>query len=151
MVLDPVSALSVAAAVVQFVDFSVRLFDKTKEIKNDSGDSFVEEKQIRAASCHLQEQCAILERHEQSMFQSAAPKSSTGQTCLADVLGRSSEVAQQMLSALDRLFKQASQGRFNNFRQALKIVLGKEKFDQMLSQLNELRSELMLSLLILIR
>lgn len=109
MVLDPISALNVAAAVVQFVDFSVRLFDKTREIRESSACQPVEARQIRGASAHLKEQCAILEQHERSISQVGSVQLSAGQNCLADVVKKSSEAAQQLLSTLDQLFKEHNQ------------------------------------------
>lgn len=151
MVLDPVSALNIAAAVVQFVDFSARLLSKTHEISQSVDGRPVELTRINAVSWQLKEQCTILDQYSVSIDSSTCSNTSAGQLSLAGAVTRASNVAKEVSLLAERLSKPLGRKRFKNFRAAVGIFWNEDKINEVSKSLNNIRAEVMLSLLILTR
>lgn len=147
--MDPASALSAAAAVFQFIDFGAKLISKTWQIHNHGKGLPVEHRLVRDASLTLKQQCKILQTHASTSKHS--PKIPLGRQTLNHVVSRSVKLAEELSSVFEELYRAGGARVFKSFRQALKSVWNKERVENMRCVLNDVRAELTLSMLIVIR
>lgn len=155
MVLDPLSALSAAAAVLQCIDFSAKLISKTREYHSSASGMLVEHAVIRDAAEILNEQCETLQKlerlHKDDQNENVMKSPLPGEETLANVISSALEIANELGTVIDELRVDGSKTVFKSFRQALKSVCGKERVEKMLRRLTDLRSSLILSLMIVLR
>lgn len=147
--MDPASAFSVAAAAIQFIDFSTRLISKSREIKNSINGMTVEHAQIRAATDNITDQCKTLSRHVGRGSSQAQPL--PGEETLIEIVRQCSKFAEELRIVLNELRMHKPGNKFKSFRQAIKCLWSKDRISDMRSTLNDLRSLLMVSLLIVMR
>ena len=114
MVLDPVSALSVAAAVVQFVDFSTKLVSKTREMRISIDGRTVEHRHIEAVTQSLAGHCDILRQMESRT--GSHQQSLAGQNILATVTQRALDAAVDLRSVVDLIYFSSINKTFKSFR-----------------------------------
>ncbi|KAH8761589.1 hypothetical protein F5883DRAFT_562441 [Diaporthe sp. PMI_573] len=142
--MDPFTALGVAAAALQFFDFSRSLL---KEYKNQRGD-------IEALTQHsfqkaTEDLLACTER-----MKKAAPSSKLGveeweehEKSLQDLLVDCHELAKKLIDILHDLEPRASHGRWTSFSQAFKTIRKAEYIKDMRGQLDTLRNEMVMRVL----
>lgn len=149
MVLDPISALGAAAAILQFLDFSMKLVSKASEIKKSADGVTVEHSHILTAADVIATQCHTLETVARG--RKSSPDPLPGEETLAALCEQTLLAAQTLQQALEGLRTTGTRSTFKSFRAAIKSVWDKDRIAGMRSQLEEIRSQLMLSLLIVLR
>lgn len=145
MVLDPFTSLSLASAVCQFIDFSGKLFSKSRKIyKSTTGydndtDSLLEIiHDLRSLTEDLKPP-------------GIDPKSlSSEETELVKLGTKCNQIANDLLLVLDEL-QNSKSSRWSSFRAALKTVWAQERIDEMNKKLESYRSQLILRLTIMQR
>ncbi|KAE9366867.1 hypothetical protein N431DRAFT_471897 [Stipitochalara longipes BDJ] len=149
--LDPLTALSVAGNIVQFVDFSIRLITKGSELYNSADGSSIGNAELEVIANDLQE----LNCH----LQQPPPAPDTVKTtwtaedvALHKLAEQCSSVAQELLQTLDKLKVQGtSNRRWKSFRQALKGLIKKDEVDAIAQRLQNFRNELNFHILVSMR
>jgi hypothetical protein len=142
MVLDPISALSVAAAVVQFVDFSRELVCKSKELFGSARGATEENLGIQTVTLRLQQLAdRITKSAKKSSSACAAVQDSPR---LRQICAECDDISKRLLEKLYELKvpEDTTWRRWKSFRQALKSVWSKTEIDNMSKKLAALRSEL---------
>lgn len=154
MPVDPISALSVAAAAVQFVDFSRKLVSKSRELYNSLDGVLRDNAQTETVTMRLKAMVLELQpprRPANSTARNAsAPKASPR---LQKICAECNEVSEELVDHLRRLkVPDGSVGcKWKSFRQALKSVWSKQDVDALSQRLASLRAEIDTEVLILMR
>jgi hypothetical protein len=165
MVVPPIDALSIAAAVVQFVDFSSRIISKGNEYHKSADGALVENKELEAVAANIEELSVRLHQSLSSKAKRALRKnlgnSSNSQNqdqplsyeeqALQTVVINCKMLAAELLDALEQLKLSGKGSRWKSFRQAFKTIWAKEKIEAMLAKLSQARQQLVVNLLVVLR
>lgn len=147
--LDPLTALSVAGTIIQFVDFSSKLLAKSHEIyaSGASVDNF----QLEEIARDLEGLNARLQKPLIAQESLGAPRSDSDLSLLK--LGEQcASVAVELIAALEELKVRGKKHmQWKNFRNALKSVWRKEAVDAINMRLQNFREELGLHILVTLR
>jgi hypothetical protein len=146
MVLDPLTAIGLAGNIVQFVDFSFKIVSKASEIKQSADGVLTENLDLEIVTRDL---VAINARLKESLQNPSVTVSLTQeQGRLDDLRERCTEVADELLDALNKLKAKGSKGRWKSLRHALKSVWDRDKIIQIQSRLTCFKGELELRILV---
>lgn len=165
--MDPITALSVSASIVQFVDFSVKLVSKGYEIYRAPDGALQENLTIEILTADFRK-CSdkILESIQPSVNLTSSEKMllderQTDETtsivinelALKEICYGCDEVAKELLAKLERLkFREGSRYRIaKSVRQTLKLVWSKEDIDATSQRLKNYREQLNTRILVSIR
>jgi len=152
MMLDPLTALSVAAAVVQFVDFGNKLLVKGHELHKSPDGASVGNSELEIIAKELQQLIHRLSQPLPSMeVQGTALNDS--EAALVNLSQQCSNVADELLCTLRKLkvVEGSSNRRWKSFRQALKCLWRKEEVEAMVNRLQGFRERLNLHVLVSMR
>ncbi|OCT51420.1 hypothetical protein CLCR_07983 [Cladophialophora carrionii] len=147
MVLDPISALSIAASVVQFIDFGTKLISKSRELARSSTGALVEHGQMKAASNRLKELDDGL-LNSLSILTAKKKKLTEAEAALRGVSQECRDMAVDFSHALSRYSVEPGQNAWKSFRRVFKAVWDKEGIEAMRQRLNDQRQQLSLNILI---
>jgi hypothetical protein len=148
--LDPLTALSLAGNIIQFIDFSTKLVAKGHELYNSADGASIGNAELEVIAKDLQD----LNGRLQQSPPSAATKSilTDSDIALRKLSGKCSGVAGELVGALDKLKVQGtSNRRWKSLRQALKGLMKKEEVDAIAERLQTFREELNLHILVSMR
>jgi hypothetical protein len=152
MPLDPLSALSVAASVVQFVDFASKIICKGKEVYASVDGVLQENMQNETVTTRLLE---MTKRLKKPLVQvgSSSEEERAQHHRLQQICKECSEISKELLQHLGDLKvpKGSEHRRWKSFRQALKSVWEKQAIDAMAKRLEGLRTELHTQILVVLR
>jgi hypothetical protein len=165
MVVPPLDALRIAAAVVQFVDFASRIISKGNEYHKSVDGALVENKELEVVAANIQELSLRLHHSlsskakralRKNLGSSSDPKTqnqalSSEEQALQTVVLNCETLAAELLEALARLKISGKASRWKSFRQAFKTIWTKEKIEAMLAKLSQARQELVVNLLVVLR
>jgi hypothetical protein len=148
--LDPMSALSVAASAVQFVDFSIKMVSKGKKIYKSTSGALEENLQPSRSA-------EMLVRHKEGVWNSLRVGAIRPPLAISDSQADLLELCENCLEMggklADRLRSlEVKEGekhrRWKSIRQALKSEWGKKEVNEMRDSLTGYKSDLMLYILI---
>jgi len=147
MVLDPISALSLAAAVVQFVDFSSKLVSKGYHLYHSVGGALPQNLELEAVASELSQLATRLRYHDRS---GDLTKLSKEEKSLDAMSEQCTNIADELLSRLEKLKveKGAKHRAWKSFRQALKSVWNKDELDELSERLLGYRDQLQFQILL---
>ena len=147
--MDPLSGLSVASNIVQFIDFGLKVVTKGRKIYRSVDGTLAENSDLEVVTSDL----LIL----QSKLQCLPPISNKDGVGMDDTEAfkkLSNSCAELAGKLLQKLNMAKAQGRFRKWkslRQALKSVWSKGEIEEMASRLSGFRGELQLHLLMTLR
>jgi NACHT domain len=142
--MDPLNAIGLAGNIVQFIDFSCRLFSQTQEIFNSGAGASKDTLSLVALTEDLKDLCGKLSVTEPSN-RSRGVISPTPSN-IRSIATRCSAAAQELLEALERIKTTKPSSKWNSFKICLKTVWNSKMIDEMESRLNSHRSQLTLQL-----
>jgi hypothetical protein len=163
--MDPFSALSVASAVVQFVDFSSKIIAGSREIHSSVSGQLLEHAELEEITSSLVE----LNRDLEVSLSGNPPtdKLSPNDRELKSLCEQCQNIAVELLEALAQLKapgdeelkiagknKSKSPGRrspWKSFKQALLSIWARERIDDMQKRLDRFRGQLVLAILVSLR
>jgi hypothetical protein len=147
MVLDALSAVSLAASIVQFVDFSSKIVSKGYHLHRSAEGVLPENARLAYVIADLKDLNTKLQCHERLGCLTR------DEQALEDLSSQCSALATELLGRLEKLKveQNVKNRKWKSFRQALKIVWGKEALDQMAATLSDYRSQLELHVLLSLR
>ncbi|OAG42303.1 hypothetical protein AYO21_03471 [Fonsecaea monophora] len=139
MVLDPLSAIGLAANIVQFIDFSRRLISDAKEIYHSTNG-------VTTENVELQDVAESLSRLSSTLLnpldQSQAAVSQT-EAEIVKIAAASRVVGDELLAAIQSLTAgDGSHKKWRSFLQALKTLWKKDKIAKLRKRLEDARSNL---------
>lgn len=146
--MDPVSALGVASAVFQFVDFSGSLISSTYRIhKSGSRDSALD-KDVKTITTKLQ---SLNDGLRRGIDQSGKGQRSQTLVQINSLCTDCSAVADELIAVTDKLSRQGKQDLWDSFRLALRTRWSQEKVDNLQKRLDSFREQISMHLLVVIR
>jgi hypothetical protein len=147
--MDPLSALSVAGTVVQFVDFCFKLFSHSKEFYQSATGRLTADEELVLVTTDLQ---AVVIRIQRAAFpnQSNTPRCLEGeeeahQNTLGQICNDTSKVASELLAKLDKLKLDSSDRKYRRWKtlsQAVNTLWSKEEIDGLRTRLSTLKEAL---------
>ncbi|KAI0380702.1 hypothetical protein F5Y04DRAFT_257206 [Hypomontagnella monticulosa] len=148
--MDPLNALSCAAAILQFVDFSFKIIGSAYEIYTSQRGTSEETIQAREMIERLQQLSHYVEKTTIRQDRSNNPKPSTAVVKIARRAQSLADELRNTLASLDIDHSKSFQS-WQAFRIALRSYLKADKIQGLQSRLDGLRNELMLHLIVIIR
>ncbi|KAL9618580.1 MAG: hypothetical protein Q9160_006691 [Pyrenula sp. 1 TL-2023] len=146
MVFDPSAAVSLAAAVIQFVDFGAKLIAKSQEIYESADGVLADYAEQAAVSSRLLDlNKGLLQAHNAS---ATLREVSPAEHALRDIAVECATQADEFADAIDQLKVGGNHRRWKSFRQAVKSVWSKRDINARLARLNRLRQEVVIHLLV---
>jgi hypothetical protein len=146
--LDPLTAIGLASAIVQFVDFSSRLVSETKELYHSTEGNSTQNEELHAVTEDLRELCKTL-----SSVQGRAPgvEPSTDELALLELSGSCNFVADELIAVLEKLRVKSAHEKWGSFKIALKGAMKKEKIESIRARLDRIQSQLQIRLTSILR
>ncbi|KIW12619.1 hypothetical protein PV08_09897 [Exophiala spinifera] len=148
MVLDPVSALGAAAAIIQFLDFGCKLLSKQRDLAESSQGTLIEHEELLAVTRRVAELNGQIQNCDISRDNTKKP--TQAESALREVSEECRKIAAEFQHVLEGISGRPGQSSFKSFRQAFKIVWHKEGIETMQRRLDQQRSQLILHLLVVI-
>ncbi|KAF2667552.1 hypothetical protein BT63DRAFT_426413 [Microthyrium microscopicum] len=152
MVLETFAAISLAGNVVQFADFSAKLFSQAKEIYTGTTGHSKDALNIIAITKSLREQCRSLSaattRPATALDNSSGSPDLHG-VALQELAKVCQEAAEELLGVLDSLEAKGSgskQRKWESFRTCLRAAWKKDKIEEMAQRIDSARLQLILLL-----
>jgi hypothetical protein len=144
---EAIAALSLAANIVQFIDFGTRVLSNGHSLyKSGSGRKVLDENQeIKIIAQSLNQLVQGLTSSEAS----TNPSSGVSQIeiNLRKLAAQCSDIASELLRAVGKLDVQGKSGRWDSFRTALKSVLAESKIEKIRQRLDKFRQEIIVHIL----
>lgn len=147
MPLDPFTALSVAAEVVQFVDFSITIVSKGHKLAMSRTSQLQEHEHMEAAAKRLRDATRRID-----LLLTASPESDADRA-LKTICNGCKDVSNELSNELSKLKVPAgcNYRYWKSFRQGLKSVWGKSKLEAVNERLAELRQDLTIHVSVMLR
>ena len=147
--MDPLSAVSLAGNILQFVEVGIRVVSKGHKIYRSVDGCLMENLDLEIVTSDL----LVLQKKIQTskLCEPVTGTEMDQSQALQTLAERCSDLAEELL---EKLNKAKAQGRFRKWkslRQALKSVWSQKEVDGMANRLQSFRSEIQLQLLISVR
>ena len=147
--MDPLSGLSIASNIVQFVDFGLRVVSKGNRIYRSVDGALTENLDLEVVTNDL---LVIQAKLRCSCLTSADTALPLEDVKAFDALSSACfDLARRLLERLNMAKAQGRFRRWKSLRQALKSVWSKPEIEEMANTLHSFRSELQLRLLVALR
>jgi len=145
--MDPLSALSIAASIAQFIQFGGSLVSKSCQLYRRG--ALVDHTECENAVKRLFELTENLNTPSRGLDGPPSPESQA----LEDICGNCTKLSKELLSQLDqlRVDEKYKFRRWKSFRQALRSVCSKDKVDDLARRIADCREELNSHLIVSIR
>lgn len=143
--MDPLSALSVAGTVVQFVDFSVKILSTTNKLYNSASGNLPAHEELEYVTTDISRLATKLSQPLRDKGVPAA--SSQPRADLEDICTKCGEIAQDLLTRLKSIKIEEKNGVWQSFRYALKATWAKKDLDDLVKRLNTFRASLEMRIL----
>lgn len=151
MALEAVAALSLAGTIIQFVDFSSKIFSKSRELYESSSRALTVNEEIEKA---VEELNTLTVKLEQPLNQSGSSPSSrrpVEDPALNELCGTCRKIAKELQTRLNALKGQGKHQRWDSFRQAIKGAWAEKDIDALMKRLSILREALEMHILVNIK
>jgi hypothetical protein len=129
--MDPLTAVSLAGTVIQFVDFTAKVVSKSTELYRSGSGTLVENANIETTAADLKKLNAQLKQ-----------TTAVGDPDLKALCQACSDVADQLLAALTKVRVNSTGQKWQSLRKALRSIWSKEEITQLEQRLASFRSEL---------
>ena len=144
--MDPLTALSTASSIFQFLDFGIRVVSKGNKIYRSIDGSLTDNLDLELITNDL---LLLQTRLHRSSQASGHGKSAAEDVRAMDTLSSAcTEAAERLLKKLNTAKAQGRFRRWKSLRQALKSVWSKSEVDEMARALQGFRTELELRVLV---
>jgi hypothetical protein len=138
--LDPLSALSVASTIVQFVDFGSELLSQGRELyKMKNKGQLMVDTELELV---INDLCAVLKKFRGTLTSGAsnATEPDDHGAEFDKICDAAASIAEELLGKLEKMkVDRPKDGKWKTLRQIMKIVWSKDEIDGFLKRLNTLR------------
>lgn len=145
--LDPLSAIGLASAIVQFVDFSGRLISETREIYGAGKGLLKQNQELEEITQDLKKFCQDLTPDQPEQ----APAPSDDEVVLQEISKTCKDIAVELLLVLDKLKAKGRYEKFESFKKALRSALKREKIEEIKARIDRAQAQLHLRLIALVK
>ena len=146
--LDPASAIGLAASIAQLLTFASGLLKKGREIYNSAEGATIAGSQMEIVANTLVELTSQVREQEHVV---ADPAHSKAEVELQKLCSACVEVSQSLLDALNKLKRKEGNKSWNSIRQALRFVWNENKINSLSNQIESYRRQIDTALLLSIR
>ncbi|RDW93948.1 uncharacterized protein DSM5745_01270 [Aspergillus mulundensis] len=146
--MEPLSALSIATAVIQLVEFATKLVSKGKELYTSENGVLADHAEKAAISSRLNSLSKGLLLSINGI--ATSQKLSPAQEGLRQAAEETHAFAEDLLATLDRLKVDTSKRKWASFRQALKSVWTKDQLEGRMAMLDRLGRVVVIHLLMIL-
>lgn len=144
--MDPISALSLASNVVQFLDFGIKLVSKTHEIYNSAEGAEVRNIELDAIAQNF---VSLSQRVKNRSRKVCAYATSDDEMALQAMTEQCNKIGEELIRALQKAKVQGAHKQWKSVRQALKSVLGRDKIQDLYDRLKQYREQIVVVLLVI--
>jgi len=145
--MDPLTALSLAANVCQFVEYAIKIVSKGNKLRNSPDGLLVEHADLYAASRTIIELNNRLVTSAREHSQAVGFSADAGSDEIKRACEAINQVAGELIETLEKLRLPSHAGRWRSMRQAVKAVAGKSGVEKMKNDLAVQRQRLDTALL----
>ena len=146
--MDPISSLSVASAIIQFVDFGSKLVDRGRRIYKNGDGTLAEYVDKEVAVSHLNH---LNENLQDSIGGISTRRIAKRDRALYDLCSKCRNAGNELLDHLVALKVDGSHRKWKSFRQALKSVWSEDALNDMEKRLATFREEIEFHILVDLR
>jgi hypothetical protein len=148
--MDPLTALSLASSIVQFVDFGSELVAKGYRRYKSPDGSLVEDADTEMAAHHLVYLVSKLQHPSESRLRDSEAGQVEDQAFRA-LCTKCESIGEELLSCLKAARVEGKHRKWKSFRQALRSVSTEEKLSKIEARLSALKDELEFHILVDLR
>jgi hypothetical protein len=148
--MEPLSALSIATSVIQFVDFSSKIISGSLEIYKSGHAELSEHSNIRCVTTKLEELAGGLEK-SLKLDDSTNSHMSQNDLGLLDLCKGCKTVSDELIAALDKFTRKGKLGKFSSVSQALRSHWSKQHIATLQKRVDSFRQQLMINILVSLR
>ena len=145
--MDPLSAVSLAGTVVQFLDFGIKLVAKASEIYSSASGAEIRNIELDAIARNL---VSLNQRVRNRSTNVSAQLTSEDEEALAAMMETCSKIGEELIAAIHKAKVQGIHKGWKSVRQALKSVLGLDKIQDLYNRLTQYREQIVVILLVII-
>jgi hypothetical protein len=145
MVLETFAALSLTANIVQFIDFSSKLFSKAREVHKSTNGASKEHADLESATKSLKR--LILDLSSSSKSVATAENTSSDENELIFLAKDCNKVADGLLGLLEKVRGSGRRGKWESFLQAARSIWKEGEIDSTREKLDQFRTRMTLCLL----
>jgi hypothetical protein len=146
--MEPFSALAVATSVVQFVDFGSKLISRAVKIYNSDADVPYEFVDINSLHKNMR---SIGRELETTLSSSPETGLQVHEREILDICRQCESISVELTASFDKIQAQGKPTTWDSFRRAFRSMIGQPKLESFQRQLEELRQQLVLSILVSLR
>ena len=140
--MDPISAIGLAGSIVQFVDFSWKIFSETKDLYISSTGTTAGNDVLESISRDL------IQLNDALTAPSNAGAIPDG---MRDLASQCKGVAQELFEVLDKIKVKGPRRKWKSFAKALQSVWKAEQIEKLVKRMERLRNEMQLRLQLILR
>jgi len=149
MALDPLTALSLAGTIVQFVDFGSKLVSRSKELYGSANGSLSVNEELDLVTQTLLKLVAKLQRpHESDVL---AESGADDYQSLVELCSSCAQVAGEIITKLENLKMTGKPRRLRSLQQAVKSCWTERDLDALFKRLSMLRQALETQIIVRLR
>jgi len=134
--MDPLTALSLAGTVLQFVDFSLKILTTGHRLYQSPSGSITTHEELKWV---VRDISSLATRLSRPRDPEGVPEPSQDEVALIDLCKKCEDIAQDLLSHLEALKIQGKRGALKSFRLALKATWAQKDLDAVVQKLQFLR------------
>ncbi|KAE9375911.1 hypothetical protein N431DRAFT_481115 [Stipitochalara longipes BDJ] len=149
MVLDPLTALSVAGTIVQFVDFGTKILSRSRQLYHSTKGALALDEELDLIITHLTKLTAKLIRPLSTP--STENEASEEEQALRELCDACNTVAQEMVERLEGFKVDGKHRIFKSVWQALKSIWSEKEANDLVRRLSMFRESLELHILVELR
>jgi N-terminal domain on NACHT_NTPase and P-loop NTPases len=147
--MDPLTCLSLASAIVQFVDFGTKLISESREIYQSTRGLTKENNELENITADLSQLTSNL--YPYTLAKKVDKTPSPEELALHDIAKTCKEVADELLAVLEDLKVKGEHEKWESFKQAFRTVVRREKIEGLKSRLEGVQRQLQLRLIALLK
>lgn len=137
--MDPLTALSLAGSLVQFVDFTLKILTTGYPLYKASTGSLSAHEELK---CVARDLSGLAKRLSHAQRSYDISERSQAEVAIEDLRGKCEIVAQELMGHLGTLKMQEKKGPLKNFRSALKATWDQNALNTLVQKLQFLRKSL---------
>ena len=147
--MEPVTALGVAASIVNIVDFAIEVVSKGNKIYHSGDGSLSENHDLEVITNDMLLLQNKLQTSSSELIQ--GKNLNEDDKALRDLSTAANDIADQLLAGLNKVKVQGRFRRWKSLRQAVKSVWSKREVDEMANRLAKIKHQIQMRLMVSLR
>ncbi|KAL2370823.1 hypothetical protein RJ035_002289 [Blastomyces gilchristii] len=144
--MDPIGAVSLAATVVQLLDFGIRLVSKAHDIYTSAEGAEVHNIELDAIAQNLMSLNRRLQNRSRKVCAYAV---SEDEKALESLTVHCNQIGEELIEALQAAKVEGTHKHWKSVRQALKSTLGRDNIQELYNRLKQYREQIVVVLLVI--